>query len=30
MKYIIIPDRNKKEQKKEWSLTINAIVFTIN
>jgi len=29
MKYII-PDRNKKEQRKEWSLTINAIVFTIN
>lgn len=26
----IIPDRNKKEQRKEWNLTINAIVFIIN
>lgn len=26
----IIADRNKKEQRKEWNLTINAIVFIIN
>lgn len=27
---IIIPGRNKREQRREWNLTINVIAFTIN
>lgn len=30
VEYTITPDHNKKEQRSDWSLTINAIVSIIN